>query len=100
MHGYLPGDHGLTTIYNNSAEQASCGPSCNLLKQHWSIEDDGIDALYAYPLLSSPCTRSFIFAKIAAIALIRLCALSNAYSAEHYMLQSNAYSAEHHMLHF
>ena len=36
---------GLTNIDHHGTEQASGGASGNLLKQHWRIEDDRIDAL-------------------------------------------------------
>ena len=38
-------EEGLTDINHHGTEEASSGASGNLLKQHWSIEDDCIDAL-------------------------------------------------------
>lgn len=44
---------GLTAIHHDCAEQASSGAASNLLKQHWGIEDDGVDALHAVTLTSA-----------------------------------------------
>ena len=38
-------EEGLTDIDHHGTEQASSGASGNLLEQHWSVEDDSIDAL-------------------------------------------------------